>query len=128
MRTPDAEELEFRSAFGNRLKSVCEKRSMTRREVAKDAKLAASCVYDYSEGSKRAGLYESVRIAKALKVSLDWLAGYKPPQRKCVYDRMSNRYVCTRCKFETNGEVRKFRYCPGCGAAIAYKTGLEEAE
>lgn len=113
---------EFRELYGNRLTAAIEKRGISKAEAAKKAGVAISSIYHYSNAERQVSLYQAYCLAKALNVSLDWMIGYKPRPNQCVYDVIDRGYVCCRCKYTAEHDVRKYRYCPGCGAEIKYKT------
>ena len=116
------QEIDFRTRFGERLAAAMEKRNQTVADVAESARVAKSSVYFYIHAERRPSLFESYLIARALNVSLDWLVGHKPKVAQCVYDVIDRGYVCTRCSYLAGEQVERYKYCPGCGAKIKYKT------
>jgi transcriptional regulator with XRE-family HTH domain len=69
------EESSWREAFAARLRGLRSGAQLTQLELAERAGLHQQSVWSYEVGRRVPGLYEAVRLAGALGVSLDRLAG-----------------------------------------------------
>lgn len=61
--------------FGKRLKEARNLKGWSIRELAVRANVCSQCVERYEKGQGMPTFYNAARLACALSVSLDWLAG-----------------------------------------------------
>lgn len=62
-------------SFGDRLYKIRDKKGMSRPELASRSGLCVSTITEYENSSREPSLYSAERIADALGVSIDYLAG-----------------------------------------------------
>ena len=75
MRDDKQEKQEFNAYLGKRVKTTRLKLGLTREQLAELARVSDKFIYDIEVGKKGVSAWVLVKIAMALGVSMDWLAG-----------------------------------------------------
>lgn len=118
----DEQEIAFRVKFAKRLTAAIQKRGYSREGAAKATGVGETTVYKYTNADVYATLFNAVKLAKGLNVSLDWLCGFKARAAECVYDEIDPGWRCNKCEYYAEGEQAKaYKFCPGCGSQIMCK-------
>ncbi len=68
------------SGFGQRLKEQRTKKGLNQKELSSICGVSTQTISGYEKGGKLPTIDNAARLAKALGVSLDWLAGIDTPQ------------------------------------------------
>lgn len=85
------------SIFGERLKMIREERGMTLLDLAKILETTKSTLSRYENGKIDPNLDSAITIAKALHVSLDWLAGFEDESEIVKYKFGKYTNVIDKC-------------------------------
>jgi transcriptional regulator with XRE-family HTH domain len=73
---------EWEKAMGQRLYELRSRKGLTQEGLARKADVTTSAVRNWEKGKRTPSLEMAVRLADALDVSLDELAGREPPKGK----------------------------------------------
>ena len=103
--------------MGGRIASTMNKLGMTQRELAQKCHITEVSMSRYINNSRMPKGPIVVEIAKALKVSTDYLLGLEelpsPHRHKGVWIVGSPTYFCSECGSDFSFD---YNFCPECGA------------
>ncbi len=113
--------------MGGRIASTMNKLGMTQRELAQKCHIAEGSMSRYINNSRMPKGPIVVEIAKALKVSTDYLLGLEelpsPHRHKGVWIVESTCF-CSECGSEF--PFADFNFCPECGADMRTRSDVND--